>query len=173
MSNCYKFKPLNIGRWIIWSLFALVLVVVPTIFTSQLSATMLAQMGIAIIFTLSYNMLLGQSGMLSFGHAVYSGLGAYISVHVLNMASKGQLWMPVSLLPLVGGLAGAFFGVLFGYVTTKALNTPRLVVGLLTAAVIPLGSSIPAWASLALATATLGVLVVGQRLARSGNTIQH
>jgi len=80
-------------------------------------------MGIAIIFTLSYNMLLGQSGMLSFGHAVYSGLGAYIAVHALNMASKGQLWMPVSLLPLVGGLAGAFFGVLFGYVTTKRAGT--------------------------------------------------
>jgi branched-chain amino acid transport system permease protein len=39
------------------------------------------------------------------------------------MASKGQLWMPVSLLPLVGGLAGAFFGVLFGYVTTKRAGT--------------------------------------------------
>jgi branched-chain amino acid transport system permease protein len=83
----------------------------------------MSQMGIAIIFTLSYNMLLGQSGMLSFGHAVYSGLGAYIAVHVLNMASKGQVWMPVSLLPLVGGLAGAFFGVLFGYVTTKRAGT--------------------------------------------------
>jgi branched-chain amino acid transport system permease protein len=31
--------------------------------------------------------------------------------------------MPVSLLPLVGGLAGAFFGVLFGYVTTKRAGT--------------------------------------------------
>jgi branched-chain amino acid transport system permease protein len=80
-------------------------------------------MGVAIIFALSYNMLLGQSGMLSFGHAVYSGLGAYIAVHTLNLASKGQIWMPVSLLPLVGGLAGAFFGVLFGYVTTKRAGT--------------------------------------------------
>jgi branched-chain amino acid transport system permease protein len=68
-------------------------------------------------------MLLGQSGMLSFGHAVYSGLGAYIAVHTLNLAAKGQFWMPVSLLPLVGGLAGAFFGVLFGYVTTKRAGT--------------------------------------------------
>jgi branched-chain amino acid transport system permease protein len=68
-------------------------------------------------------MLLGQSGMLSFGHAVYSGLGAFVAVHTLNLASKGQIWMPVSLLPLVGGLAGAFFGVLFGYVTTKRAGT--------------------------------------------------
>ena len=47
-------------------------------------------MGIAIIFALSYNMLLGQSGMLSFGHAVYSGLGAYFAVHALNLIGKGQ-----------------------------------------------------------------------------------
>jgi ABC-type branched-subunit amino acid transport system permease subunit len=32
-------------------------------------------MGIAIIACLSYNLLLGQGGMLSFGHAVYSGHG--------------------------------------------------------------------------------------------------
>ena len=38
---------------------------------------MLSQMGIAIIFALSYNMLLGQTGMLSFGHAVYYGLGGF------------------------------------------------------------------------------------------------
>jgi branched-chain amino acid transport system permease protein len=97
--------------------------ILPLVFTQGFAITLISQMGVAIIFALSYNMLLGQSGMLSFGHAVYSGLGAYIAVHALNMASKGQLWMPVSLLPLVGGLAGAFFGVLFGYVTTKRAGT--------------------------------------------------
>jgi branched-chain amino acid transport system permease protein len=117
------YQPLNLGRWIVWGLTALVMAVLPLVFTQGFAITLMSQMGIAIIFTLSYNMLLGQSGMLSFGHAVYSGLGAYIAVHVLNMASKGQVWMPVSLLPLVGGLAGAFFGVLFGYVTTKRAGT--------------------------------------------------
>jgi branched-chain amino acid transport system permease protein len=118
-----NYQPLNLARWIIWSATALVMLVLPLIFTQGFAITLISQMGIAIIFTLSYNMLLGQSGMLSFGHAVYSGLGAYIAVHVLNMASKGQVWMPLSLLPLVGGLAGAFFGVLFGYVTTKRAGT--------------------------------------------------
>jgi len=118
-----RYQPLNLVRWIVWGATALLMAVLPLFFTQGFAITLMSQMGIAIIFTLSYNMLLGQSGMLSFGHAVYSGLGAYISVHVLNMASKGQLWMPVSLLPLVGGLAGAFFGVLFGYVTTKRAGT--------------------------------------------------
>ncbi|MGH8764521.1 MAG: branched-chain amino acid ABC transporter permease [Burkholderiales bacterium] len=117
------YRPLNLARWIIWGATAALMAVLPLYFRQGFALTLMSQMGIAIIFTLSYNMLLGQSGMLSFGHAVYSGLGAYIAVHVLNLSSKGQLWMPVSLLPLVGGLAGAFFGVLFGYVTTKRAGT--------------------------------------------------
>ena len=44
---------------------------------------MLSQMGIAIVACLSYNMLLGQGGMLSFGHAVYTGLGTFVAVHAL------------------------------------------------------------------------------------------
>jgi branched-chain amino acid transport system permease protein len=122
--STYKFKPYNVGRWIIWSLFALVLLVAPLVFTSNLSGTMLAQMGIAIIACLSYNMLLGQGGMLSFGHAVYTGLGSFMAIHALNAISAGQSHIPVSLIPLVGGLAGIGFAVLLGYVTTKKAGTP-------------------------------------------------
>lgn len=119
----YEFKPINVGRWLVWSLFALVLTLAPLVFTSNLSISMLAQMGIAIIACLSYNILLGQGGMLSFGHAVYSGLGSYVAIHTLLKVAAGEWWVPVSLLPLVGGLAGLFFAVLFGYVTTRKAGT--------------------------------------------------
>ncbi|MCT9071803.1 branched-chain amino acid ABC transporter permease [Cupriavidus gilardii] len=118
-----RYRPLNLGRWVLWGTTALLMLVLPLIFTGGFAITLMSQMGIMIVFALSYNMLLGQTGMLSFGHAVYSGLGAFIAVHVLNMAGAGTVWMPVSLLPLVGGLAGAFFGVIFGYVTTKKSGT--------------------------------------------------
>jgi branched-chain amino acid transport system permease protein len=126
----YEFKPLNVGRWVVWGLFALVMLVAPLIFNSGLSTTMLAQMGIAIIACLSYNMLLGQGGMLSFGHAVYTGLGSYVAIHALNMAAGGSMPIPVSLIPIVGGLAGMFFAVLFGYVTTKKAGTPFAMITL-------------------------------------------
>ncbi len=113
----------NKGRWIVWSLFAAVLLVAPFVFSSNLAVTMLSQMGIAIIACLSYNILLGQGGMLSFGHAVYTGLGSYVAMHALNAAAGGQLPIPVTLLPLVGGVAGLFFAILFGYVTTKKAGT--------------------------------------------------
>lgn len=123
MTKHYQFKPLNVGRWVVWTLFALVLVVVPLAFTSSLSITILSQMGIAIIACLSYNMLLGQGGMLSFGHAVYTGLGSFLAIHALNSISHGSLPIPVAAVPLVGGLAGLAFAALFGYVTTRKSGT--------------------------------------------------
>ncbi len=126
----YEFKPYNVGRWVVWGLFALILVLAPLLFKSGLAITMLAQMGIATIACLSYNMLLGQGGMLSFGHAVYTGLGSYMAIHALNLASGGTLAIPVSLIPIVGGVAGLFFAVLFGYVTTKKAGTPFAMITL-------------------------------------------
>ena len=121
-------KSFNPGRWIIWSSFALLMVVAPLVFSSGLGITVLSQMGIAIIACLSYNMLFGQGGMLSFGHAVYTGLGSFLAIHALNAATSGSLPLPVALVPLAGGLAGLGFAVLFGYVTTrKAGNTFAMI----------------------------------------------
>ena len=123
MSNVKQNSPVNVGRWVTWSLFALVLALAPLVFTSGLGLTVLSQMGIAIIACLSYNMLLGQGGMLSFGHAVYRGLGAFLAIHALNAVSSGALPLPVSAVPLVGGLAGMGFAALLGYVTTRKAGT--------------------------------------------------
>jgi branched-chain amino acid transport system permease protein len=119
----YHFKPLNVGRWLLWGLFAAMLAVAPMLWTSGLGHTMLSQMGIAVIACLAYNVLLGQGGMLSFGHAVYSGLGSFLAIHTLNAVSAGKLAIPVSLIPLVGGLSGLFFAALLGYVTTRKAGT--------------------------------------------------
>ncbi|HQS31174.1 MAG: branched-chain amino acid ABC transporter permease [Polaromonas sp. 39-63-203] len=127
--DVYEFKPLNIGRAVVWSLFALILLVAPLVFTSSLSQTMLSQMGIAIIVCLSYNILLGQGGMLSFGHAVYSGMGSFLAIHTLNKISGG--WpLPVSLIPVVGGLASMAVAILLGWVTTKKAATPFAMITL-------------------------------------------
>jgi branched-chain amino acid transport system permease protein len=139
MKHYYEFKPFNVGRWVVWGAFALLLAVAPMLFTSSLAHTMLSQMGIAIIVCLSYNMLLGQGGMLSFGHAVYSGMGSFLAIHTLNLVSKGSLPLPVSLIPIVGGLASVVFAVIFGWVTTKKAATPF--------AMITLGIGELVWAS--------------------------
>jgi branched-chain amino acid transport system permease protein len=122
-ASYHRFKPWNVGRLVIWSLFALLLIVAPMLFKSSLALTMLSQIGYLIIICLSYNMLLGQGGMLSFGHAVYTGLGSFIAIHAMNLASKGSLPIPLLFIPLVGGLAGMLFAVLLGFVTTKKAGT--------------------------------------------------
>jgi branched-chain amino acid transport system permease protein len=124
------YKPLNFGRWVVWGFTAFLFVVMPAFFSKGFALTLMSQMGIMIIFALSYNMLLGQSGMLSFGHAVYSGLGAFFAMHAMKAIGAGALAWPVSLLPLIGGLAGAFFGVVFGYLTTKKAGTPFAMITL-------------------------------------------
>ena len=120
MNSSYRFKPWNIGRIVVWSFFALILIAAPLVFRSSLALTMLSQMGYLVIICLSYNILLGQGGMLSFGHAVYTGLGSFIAIHAMNMAGHQ---VPLVLIPVVGGLAGMFFAFLFGAVTTKKSGT--------------------------------------------------
>lgn len=124
----FQFQPFNFGRLIVWGGFALLLLVAPLIFKSSLALTVLSQMGYMIIICLSYNLLLGQGGMLSFGHAVYTGLGAFFTIHALNMIGGGKLPLPVSLVPIVGGIAGAAVAALLGWVTTKkAANTFAMI----------------------------------------------
>jgi branched-chain amino acid transport system permease protein len=125
-----SFTPLAFGRVLIWGTTAVVFVAAPVLFNTGFSLTLMSQMGIMIIFALSYNMLLGQSGMLSFGHAVYSGLGAFVAIHALRAIGDGTLAWPVSLLPLIGGAAGALFGVVFGYLTTRRAGTPFAMITL-------------------------------------------
>ena len=117
------FKPLNGVRIVVWSAFALILLLLPLATTSSFVLTLLCLTGIAAIACMSYNMLLGQAGMLSFGHAVYTGFGSFVAIHAMNKIVGG--WMlPMWAIPLVGGLAGLAFGALLGYVTTRKAGTP-------------------------------------------------
>jgi branched-chain amino acid transport system permease protein len=128
--NTFVWKPLDVGRWLVWGGFALVLLLAPRVFSSGLSLTLLSQMSYIVIICLSYNLLLGQGGMLSFGHAVYTGLGAFFAVHAMNMAGKGSLPIALPFIPLVGGLAGLGVAALLGYPSTKKAGTPFAMITL-------------------------------------------
>lgn len=113
-----------------WGGFALALLLLPAVFRSEFAQSVGAKMGIAIIFALSYNMMLGQGGMLSFGHAIYAGLGGYFTIHALAAINGGSFAFPVSLLPLVGGLAGMGFALLLGWVSTRRAGTTFAMISL-------------------------------------------
>ena len=69
---------------------------------------MMSVMGEMIIFALSFNMLLGQTGLLSFGHAVYFGLGGFVAIHAMNAFIHNKLGVPVIMIPSSGERRGWF-----------------------------------------------------------------
>src|SRR6202035_2226067 len=99
----------------LWVIAAIALLLLPRIFDSGGSLTTFSLIGISIIFSLSYNILLGQTGMLSFGHAVYYGLGGFLVIHAINIIGANKLPIPLPFVPLIGGLTGLFFAVLLGW----------------------------------------------------------
>ena len=64
---------------------------------------------IAVLFAAAFNLLSGQGGMLSFGHAAYFGIGTFATVHAMN-AFGGNGLLPTPLLPLAGGAMGLLAG---------------------------------------------------------------
>lgn len=80
------------------------------------------QMLIAALFASAFNVVCGQAGMLSFGHAAYFGIGAFATVHAMN-ALGGTGLLPTPLLPLAGAAAGLLLGVVAGWFSTQRTGT--------------------------------------------------
>ena len=76
---------------------------------SEYNLNLLIIMVIYSLFAVSYNILLGQAGLLSFGHAAYFGTGGYVAILLLK-------YMHCSIFPtiIIGGVAGGLLGFIFG-----------------------------------------------------------
>ena len=105
-----------------WVLVALAAFVAPFLLSSGFGLSLLCRMGIAIVFALSFNMLLGQGGMLDFGHAVLLGFGGFAAMHAMRAAGAG-LWIPAPLLPLFGAAGGLLAALLGGWVAARRHET--------------------------------------------------
>lgn len=97
---------------------AALLMALPAVAGNDFHLSVVMQMLLGIVLALAYNMLLGQGGMLSFGHAIYYGFGGFCAVHLMRAIADG-LPLPVPLLPLAGGLAGLALALLFGAVSVR------------------------------------------------------
>lgn len=108
-------------RYLFLILGVAVLVALPLLLSQGLLNAAI-QMLIAALFACAYNLLCGQAGMLSFGHAAYFGVGAFATVHAMN-ALGGAGLLPTPLLPLAGALGGLAFGAVAGWFATKRSGT--------------------------------------------------
>lgn len=115
---------------------AMVLVLIPAFEPSRTWLSLFNAIGINMVFALSYNMILGQTGMLSFGHAVYFGLGGYAAMHGMNAIENafydGGLWasFPMFGLPLVGFAGGALAGAVIGWPSCRRSGVPFAMISL-------------------------------------------
>ena len=114
-----------------WIVIAAIAALLPMVFDSYFALTLLSKMGVLVMFTVAYNMLLGQGGMLSFGHAIYFGFAGYVSVHVLNGIGEEFIpYFPIVLFPIIGAIVGAFLGVIIGYLSTRRAGTAFAMISL-------------------------------------------
>jgi branched-chain amino acid transport system permease protein len=114
----------------VWVIAAVALIVLPFIFSSGGSLTSFSLIGISIIFALSYNILLGQTGLLSFGHAVHYGFGGFLAIHVMNAVTAHEWSIPLPFIPLFGGIGGLLLALVIGWVMTKRAGTVFAMISL-------------------------------------------
>ncbi|WP_322025024.1 branched-chain amino acid ABC transporter permease [Burkholderia sp. BCC1977] len=124
-----------------WVLFAACLALPAWLWPHGAVLGYLAQTAALVVLALSYNLQLGATGLLSFGHAAFAGLGAFAAAHWFN-----HVGAPLPLLPLVGGVAGAGFGFLAGLLATRRAGTGFAMITLgLGECVAAAAWSVPAW----------------------------
>ena len=105
-----------------WVLAAALALALPHVVPGGFGLSLLCRMGIAIVFALSFNMLLGQGGMLDFGHAVFLGLGGFLAMHGMKLADDGW-WLPLPLLPVAGAAGGLLAAIAAGWIATRRAGT--------------------------------------------------
>ena len=66
------------------------------------------------LFACAFNLLIGYVGLLSFGHAAYFGMGAYVTAWTAK-----SLGLSAEVAILAGGLTGAALGVAFGLLAIR------------------------------------------------------
>lgn len=129
-SSSQKFRE----RILPFIMMAMLLVIIPSLGPSRTMLSLFNQMGIFIVFALSYNMLLGRTGLLSFGHAVYFGLGGYAAVHTMQAVEHAEsgIWatFPIFFVPVIGFAAGALAGAIIGWPSCRRAGTPFAMISL-------------------------------------------
>ncbi|MGA2465697.1 MAG: branched-chain amino acid ABC transporter permease [Thermodesulfobacteriota bacterium] len=114
----------RIWNVLLFSGLFVLLAVLPKL-VSEFRLSLVITMLIYSLVAIGFNMLFGQGGLLSFGHAAYFGIGAYTAILVYKHFG-------FSLLPgiLAGGICGALLGILFGFFLARLRGLPFALLSL-------------------------------------------
>ncbi len=103
-------------EWLPLAILALLVIAPPLIpgglgrfFQGQLIAVF-----ILAIYAMSYDLLMGYTGIISFGHALFFGAGAYLTADALEHG-----WLPFAAIPLAVALLAAGLALLLGLLSLR------------------------------------------------------
>lgn len=97
------------------------LLVLPFVTDSKTTLISMTQIFIFAIFAMSYDLLLGFTGIVSFGHAMFFGIGAYTTGIMLGRFDNTIFWFLVSI--LVGMAISFVVSIIVGLLTLRLKNT--------------------------------------------------
>jgi branched-chain amino acid transport system permease protein len=105
-------------KWILWVVLIIVLAVFPRVFGIYYT-NFFVGFAIFSLYAVTLNLLLGYMGVLSFGHAMFFGTGAYTTAIALTHIQGFPLLPAV----LVGGLAGGLLALILTPLLVRVSGT--------------------------------------------------
>lgn len=95
----------------IWGILALLMGVVIPLFFPAYRVVLVTEAIVFALYAISYNLLLGNAGLLSFGHAMFFGTGAYATAialgHMKGLPVLGAMFISILVTTATGFLIGA------------------------------------------------------------------
>lgn len=99
------------------AIIAIALILFPFVSDSRTWTILLTQIFIFAILAMSYDILLGYTGIVSFGHAMFFGIGAYTTAIMLKKLAPTMPYFFLSL--LVGMVLGGIVSFIIGLLTLR------------------------------------------------------
>lgn len=111
-------KPGPLAQRIPWTLVLTLLAATIPFWASRYYIDLATYIAIFAMFATSLNLLLGTTGLVSFGHAAYFVIGSYVCGILM-----GDLGVPFFLAFLLAGVGGALFAAIFGFFCVRLSKT--------------------------------------------------
>jgi branched-chain amino acid transport system permease protein len=105
-------------RRIPWTPILFLLAALVPLFGSRYYTFVATDIVILALFAMSLNLLIGVTGLVSFGHAAYFGVGAYVCGIIMK-----ALGVPFLLGWLLGGVGGGLMALVFGFFCVRLTST--------------------------------------------------
>jgi len=108
----------NYKKWIPWLSLVLIIVIYPMIF-GTVYTNLFVRFAIFAVFAASLNLLLSFTGLLSFGHAMFFGIGAYTTALALDHIDQLGLFTSIG----AGAVAGAVLALIVSPILVRVKDT--------------------------------------------------